>query len=374
MGCFFHKNPILESSEESPLLPEFTTNRSFQYKSMPSLLPISSQASQSFHETLKILTFNILADSYISTNFSYCDKNYIDFTYRGPQILHIIESLNADIICLQEVDHYKDFYQSPLSKTYELYEEKRGLIGSKDGLLTGFKRNSYKLQKKVIIYYDNYVTADLFDGVFDYERYKKGNIALILELISSKSNEKFIIVNTHLHWDPKEEDVKKFQTLMLFSHLQSNYERKDRVFICGDFNSLPDSEQISILQKESFIDFSSNLKKIIKKLPFQRKSLAFRSAYSRYRQRKTKNLHPAFTNYTSSFKGVLDYIFYSRRSNVELRKLLKIPKSKALSDGVALPNKEWPSDHLPLMAEFIIEKYIGRNNENNDTMIYDMGV
>ena len=75
-------------------------------------------------------------------------------------------------------------------------------------------------------------------------------------------------------------------------------------------------------------------------------------------------MHPSFTNLTANFKGNLDYIFYNKRSKLELKRVLKIPKRKEL---VALPNKNWSSDHLPIMAEFLIEsdidKEIGEENE-----------
>eukprot|EP00475_Leptophrys_vorax_P005072 TRINITY_DN13053_c0_g3_i1.p1 TRINITY_DN13053_c0_g3~~TRINITY_DN13053_c0_g3_i1.p1 ORF type:complete len:448 (+),score=111.33 TRINITY_DN13053_c0_g3_i1:135-1478(+) len=60
---------------------------------------------------------------------------------------------------------------------------------------------------------------------------------------------------------------------------------------------------------------------------------------------------PEFTNFTATFKGTLDYIFYSAGS-LELKEILPLPKRTDFEKYVALPNERWPSDHLLLLAKF----------------------
>lgn len=61
---------------------------------------------------------------------------------------------------------------------------------------------------------------------------------------------------------------------------------------------------------------------------------------------------PPFTNYTPDFTGTLDYIFVSENSELKPVGLLEIPgpDSPELSGG--LPNSSYPSDHLPIGADF----------------------
>jgi hypothetical protein len=61
---------------------------------------------------------------------------------------------------------------------------------------------------------------------------------------------------------------------------------------------------------------------------------------------------PPFTNYTSNFKGCLDYIFFS--NDLERIERLVLPTEQELkAKGVSgLPCESFPSDHLPLLCRF----------------------
>jgi CCR4-NOT transcription complex subunit 6 len=60
------------------------------------------------------------------------------------------------------------------------------------------------------------------------------------------------------------------------------------------------------------------------------------------------------TNYTSSFSGVLDYIWYSA-SNLALNAVLGEVDPIYLSKAVGFPNVHFPSDHICIMAEFRVK-------------------
>ena len=59
-----------------------------------------------------------------------------------------------------------------------------------------------------------------------------------------------------------------------------------------------------------------------------------------------------FTNITNKFRGMIDYIFYEERENLEVSKVLTLPEEEKIRKEVALPNSIIPSDHLPLVCEF----------------------
>lgn len=360
MGCIFKKNyssdSLFEQSSQTFEIAERL--QSFQFKSVQDSFPLSPKKILTYQEVLKVMSFNILADAYTDSNFHYCQSDFMKFSYRGPQILRIIETLNPNIICLQEVDHYKEFYYPNLSKKYHIFEEKRGEdYEGKDGLLIAFEKKTFKFLKKAVVSYDLGVNEVFFESFKNPNRFKKGNKALVIELESFKTNEKYIIVNTHLHWDPSEEDVKQFQFLELLNYLEDRYNKNEQLILCGDFNSLPESEQIQLCLKENFKGFEGRtIQTLFEQMKRKKRKIKFRSAYSKYRQKNQRNMHPSFTNFTANFKGTLDYIFFNKRSKLQLRRILKIPKSSELSLNVALPNKNWPSDHLPLMAEFILEE------------------
>jgi hypothetical protein len=72
-------------------------------------------------------------------------------------------------------------------------------------------------------------------------------------------------------------------------------------------------------------------------------NLQFSSAYFSIQEKE-----PKFTNFTHNFIGTLDYIFYSKNSKLECVNVLDLPTDL----DAPLPDASWPSDHLPLKAEF----------------------
>lgn len=164
-----------------------------------------------------------------------------------------------------------------------------------------------------------------------------------------------MLVNTHIHWDPDFSDVKLMQVQMLMEQLEAWVEAFSPnltlpLILGGDFNSMPDSGVYQFLvdgylagDHPEFLGYTygdytdSGLKH----------SLQLLSANS------TLGSEPAFTNYTGDFNGVLDYIWYSKNSlNVE-RALNGVDESVVHAYNGALPNPHMPSDHIPLVSDFV---------------------
>jgi 2',5'-phosphodiesterase len=57
-----------------------------------------------------------------------------------------------------------------------------------------------------------------------------------------------------------------------------------------------------------------------------------------------------WTNYTLTFREVIDYVFFSRDS-VEVLRTVPIPPESELAENFALPNRNYPSDHVALIAD-----------------------
>ncbi|ESS28551.1 endonuclease/exonuclease/phosphatase family protein [Toxoplasma gondii VEG] len=72
----------------------------------------------------------------------------------------------------------------------------------------------------------------------------------------------------------------------------------------------------------------------------------FQSAY-----KEVLGEEPRFTNYTRDFQGCLDYLFFR---NATVKAVLSIPDDCELKREVALPNSRFPSDHVALMADFVL--------------------
>lgn len=68
------------------------------------------------------MSYNVLAyGNDTLTDFDYATKENLNFNYRAPRIIQEIKDSNADILCLQELNHVSDFYKPELNALgYEL--------------------------------------------------------------------------------------------------------------------------------------------------------------------------------------------------------------------------------------------------------------
>jgi len=170
-------------------------------------------------------------------------------------------------------------------------------------------------------------------------RYMTNNVGLILllEYLGNEGNksQKFWISNVHIFWNPKFEDVKLMQTYYLLLTLQKLRENNPYpVILLGDFNSTPDSNVFEYLSKGS-IPKKRTPTFLYQYFNFYH-SLKLSSAYS--------PIYSPYTNFTPSFTGCLDYIWY----DTFCFDLIGIVGP--LEDNSLLPNINEPSDHCYIMS------------------------
>lgn len=201
-----------------------------------------------------------------------------------------------------------------------------------------------------------------------------------LKDLTNSSPIQLVIANTHIVANPEANDVKIWQAQTLVSileeYLHNCYKRKAIIpglVVCGDFNSTPDSALYRILTtgscERTHRDLAMDSYGLLSDLKLGH-SMRLRSAYSMARAiaeghnpgmltPSTEYLEPVFTNFTPSYIGCLDYVFYTDE-RLKLKGTLELLDEKALireadylklSDW-CLPNPQRPSDHLPLLTEF----------------------
>ena len=135
---------------------------------------------------------------------------------------------------------------------------------------------------------------------------------------------------THLYWNDEYMDVLTAEIQVFLSHLDSfnKYGLDDKLptIIAGDFNSTPSSPVYKTMINHS---------------------MKFQSAYRKYKNtdfepptcHKQKDHHP------------IDYIFYSTEHTMYGLKLVSVEDLPDLKLCI-IPSEEYPSDHLPLKANF----------------------
>lgn len=118
------------------------------------------------------------------------------------------------------------------------------------------------------------------------------------------------------------------------------------MIICADLNQEPNSQVCQTITGQKCVN---------SKLTDPNQNLQFESAYV--------NNTPEFTNFVPGFVSTVDYILYRTNSPLkclriypvltksELLDLLKLDNDSN-EDSLGLPNKQFPSDHIALIADF----------------------
>lgn len=223
-------------------------------------------------------------------------------------------------------------------------------------------------------------TDDMFNRVLG-----KDHIAVVCCFESKETGTRLVVVNAHIHWDPQYRDVKLVQVALLIEEVEKiansfakypprlppqvsptngldktvsskpppTYSDGTKIplIICGDFNSVPQSGVYELLSAGSVPpnhpDFMAHLygKYTSEGL---RHRFGLKSAYS------VAGEIPV-TNYTPSYQGVIDYIWFST-GNLAVNAVLGEVDKEYLEKVVGFPNAHFPSEcvlpHLSSISAF----------------------
>ena len=258
--------------------------------------------------SLVVATYNILASAYIQrARYPRSPAMVLTPAWRIPALLQQISTLEADILCLQEVEpETLAAINSRLgSRGYaSCYARKGG--GSPEGCSTFYRHRCARLIEEAVIRFADgrAVESDT------------GNIALVT--IFSVFGYRLGVINTHFTWDPPGTPREAQRGLRQVNQLRREHEKMtasaDAWIIAGDLNATPGSEIVALIEGTGF----------------------------RY-------AHDRSGISTCSFNGevkMIDYIFHSPRLHA------KPTDSFAIDARAVLPSAEQPSDHIPVIARF----------------------
>ncbi|OON14914.1 endonuclease/exonuclease/phosphatase family protein, partial [Opisthorchis viverrini] len=348
--------------------------------------------------------------------YPYCPSWALNWDYRRRSILDEIRIYHANIICLQEVEtnQFEEIFKPELEKLkYDavfLPKSRRRTMDTKDGKKvdgcaifwqTDKFEKLHEFHHEFMISCSNVCekpTPLILDRVMT-----RDNVALgvIFETKGSTGADgtggrQFCVTTGHIHWDPEHSDVKMIQTILwtaelwayIDQFLTGSVESLDRssptnsrstplstrlpvpgpsspaanmpVILCGDLNSLPESGVVEFLMRGSLPkthnDFLNNGFKymfedwrLLEKWAVDGDTLRHRFAFDRaYRESQGMKL----TNFTYEFKGMIDYVLYTRQHFRLLGSLDQIHESWfAERKIVGCPHVHFPSDHFALLVE-----------------------
>jgi CCR4-NOT transcription complex subunit 6 len=300
---------------------------------------------------LRVVQYNVLAQCY--TAFIGPPTDFLEINYRLQNLKREILSYDADIICLQELDQF-DFFSQNLLNFTGVFQSRPG---RPDGSAIFFRRDKFRLLHQFTVNMDDLSEMDL--GMSrSKEDYIRSNIGLSLFLKHEQVPDFILsVTTTHLYWDPAFSDLKTLQGFYLIHTLYKQLEKFTQdtgiknipVMIAGDFNVLPNSALYKLLSTGSVSSDHTEIKDRVNAALALTNPLSLESAYS--------YLDEPITNYTESFMGTLDYIWYSKKHpSLQLHSLLRNPPESVLNQNGYLPNWSLSSDHLALVADFLINQ------------------
>jgi mRNA deadenylase 3'-5' endonuclease subunit Ccr4 len=285
---------------------------------------------------ISIATFNTLADQFVYYHRKYCPQSALCFDYRKQLFHTILSSFNTDFICLQEIDHFSDFFEPLLqSLGYNSYYLRRPDF-RRDGSVIAWRAKKYTLLEKVDIHFDSH------EKCAENTNYIRNNIG-IAAVFESKVHEKPIIVATaHFFWDTTFELIQFLQATMFLQALGTLKAKYNcPVITTGDYNCTPDSKPLRYLLNQEISLQDTELESLFLNQPFK-----LSSAYENY----SSLGYPRYTHYFPKKKVCIDYILYSTELQVSF--LASLPEDATIESRPGLFSNDFPSDHLPLLAAF----------------------
>jgi mRNA deadenylase 3'-5' endonuclease subunit Ccr4 len=320
----------------------------------------------------KVFTLNLLAQCYATYHISnYQGKpECIQAAPRARLLLQMLDNASPDLFALQEVD--PDLWgqlEPTLKRQYALYTCQRP-SGKLDGLVIGYRRSVFSEICRDTLCFDS---AAKRLGIVEQD-FQTHHIAQYIRLhwksnVQAGPPEILHVYNTHLFWNPARDDVKYFQFASLLSLASTRHSPSDHSIILGDFNSLPNSNSLSLLQpippQQGRIEsvhnqpqIFHNSQSVYSMMDLQSiGSKGWRSVFSEYREFFKRigvetgldkpfidtGGYPLYTNSVESFRGVIDHI-------ITTKNVVTLGMSLLPSISLPLPNAFYPSDHIPLVA------------------------
>ena len=359
-------------------------------------------------ENIKILSYNILAQSLLSdslhiTNEEIDEIDYLGLDYRFNKIFEKIIELEPDICLFQEYENngkLKELFKSK-NLSYEIINKKRP-GDHEEGCAIAYNKKKFRLEYYCAL---EFRSENLKNKKFSKKKgspnlYNKENVAAMIVLESFKTSFYYLIICSHLLFNNSRGDIKLGQIYQIIQSalLIKNYYKKFPIttIFGADLNSTQNSaiyeyitkkelnveflikNNLSGQSKEDYISTESLYdensvwyKEIINTYPefedyriilFTKKyndededednkgNLILENKMPMKSFYKEKNgEEPKKTCLSKTFQGTFDFLFYNTSYNIDIKKVLDIPENA--SD---IPDQNNPSDHYPLFVEFSI--------------------
>jgi 2',5'-phosphodiesterase len=394
------------SNEQGPVVQ-------IQLSNVSSLSRHTLTATPCFSPDFRVVTYNLLADQYASTEdaksilFKHCPPQFLEASYRRPIILKELLGYNADIICLQEVD--ERMFTAYLQPTLHwagfcgVYTNKAGSVREGEAMFWRSSRFRLKARKDIVLRSLYPSGEDVLKG--DDAKYfmsqcppellpmlksspalctalqKVGTIAqlVLLEPVVlgiDKPLSDVCVINTHLFFHGSAPHIRSIHVWSILQEMKTflaeiaKTKSAGCIFV-GDLNSdindgIPGALELlaSGFLPGDYWDWKFGVDFQWDRNEENAASLSTTPPHLPHdaTERVTgvdletgiplvpiDGLRSGVTNYVQGYQGLLDYVWFDFEQ-FALQRQFAVP-SIAEMGGKFLPNKDFPSDHMAVVAD-----------------------
>jgi len=282
--------------------------------------------------SFQIMQFNVLADGLAGLRpdkgkFTQIPTSCLDWKFRKLRLLQAILETDVDLICLEEIDHYHDWFLPELSA-----------LGYNGVFCAKPRSLCYQVSSNpdgCAIFYRTQMFEEVNDAkVLHYHR--KNQLAIGWELRSrSVPSLRLVAVVTHLKAEKSSagESVRAQEVEELLSWLKLSFGETLPIVMGCDLNATPPT-QSQLYPSQAYKLFQPQI---------------WKSAYCEV----VGGQEPAYTTWKirpgKESKHAIDYIFYTKR-DFDVLRVLSIPEDDEV-DYCRFPSFRYASDHVALVAE-----------------------
>ncbi|XP_035207894.1 nocturnin-like isoform X1 [Stegodyphus dumicola] len=340
MGSFTSSHKILnEDTADSDFhLPNVNTWDDLRLRCREEVACLPPKIVRHFHKVadsskvsdvkLRVMQWNVLSQALAisSDKFVACPLDALSWWTRRWRLLEEMASVQPDILCFQEVDHYQFFKRTlgPLGF--------RGIFFPKpDSPCFYITGNNGPDGCAIFIDETKFELLDTKTRSLEIWGYQSNQVAVLCKLRRRKDDTTFWVATTHLkaRQGPFLVTMRREQGKDLLDFIK-DFSGNSPVIITGDFNANPSEPVYQTMMNDDILPLDS--------------------AYRYLSNRKTE---PSYTTWKIREDGeycqTLDYIFFSRNA-FEVENLLQLPSTEDIGEG-RVPSYSYPSDHFSLVAD-----------------------
>eukprot|EP00127_Corallochytrium_limacisporum_P003186 Clim_evm35s147 gene=Clim_evmTU35s147 len=292
-------------------------------------------------DSVTIAQFNILSDTLCQDDFPLVDRKYIKHDYRFPLIIAEIKSADADLMALEELEHFDTQYLPELKK-YGYNGEFLKKPTNADGLAIMWRTDRFE-KERLTQYSFKELISEAHNQVFMIGLFR-----------DTQCDKRIVFAGTHLKAKAgaKNSVIRQAQVKCVREELSKFIEAHEcqdaAIVFCGDCNAERDSPEMRGLRSELTIgEVVVSLGSAYDDEPENtaaKDSVPLPLPWTTYKARPP--MDPSEGEGLIIRKRTIDYIIYSTRDFKTVR-WMDLPNGNDIQEPY-LPCARYPSDHIML--------------------------